>query len=160
MYPLIGLYPLERVFAHILTGHAMRALRSTRIISASAHPVSMQERVKSFPSVSGKASGSAGRPRTERGKLTVFDSRCANSFRGPQNRGFAATSQTWENAAQPSAPGLRQPPKGLGFHRVNDAVVLRWVRSRNVYRPRTGGDRRDRRMMLMKRLLLYHYWLW
>ena len=41
----------------------MRALRSTRIISASAHPVSMQERVKSFPSVSGKASGSAGRPR-------------------------------------------------------------------------------------------------
>ena len=33
--------------------------------------------------------------------------------------------------------------------------MLRWVRSRNVYRPRTGGDRRDRRMMLMKRLLLY-----
>ena len=70
-YPLIGL-SLERAFAHILTGHAMRALRSTRIISASAHSVSMQERVKSFPSVSGKASGSAGCPRTERGKLTVF----------------------------------------------------------------------------------------
>ena len=116
IYPLIGLYPLERVFAHILTGHAMRALRSSRIISASAHPVSMQERVKSFPSVSGKASGSAGCPRTERGKLTVFDSRCANSFRGPQKRGFAATSQTWENAAQPSASGLRQPPKGLSEH--------------------------------------------
>ena len=33
--------------------------------------------------------------------------------------------------------------------------VLRWVRSRNVYRPRTGGDRRDRWRMLMKRLLLY-----
>ena len=82
-YPLVGLCPLERAFAHILTGHAMRALRSTRIISASAHPVSMQERVKSFPSVSGKASGSAGCPRTERGKLTVFGSRCANSFRGP-----------------------------------------------------------------------------
>ena len=115
-YPLIGLCPLERAFAHILTGHAMRALRSTRIISASAHPVSMQERVKSFPSVSGKASGSAGRPRTERGKLTVFDSRCANSFRGPQKRAFAATSQTWENAAQPSAPRVGQPPKGLSEH--------------------------------------------
>jgi hypothetical protein len=33
--------------------------------------------------------------------------------------------------------------------------LLRWVRSRNVYRPRTGGDRRDRWRMLMKRLLLY-----
>ena len=33
--------------------------------------------------------------------------------------------------------------------------VLRWVRSRNVCRPRTGGDRRDRWRMLMKRLLLY-----
>ena len=33
--------------------------------------------------------------------------------------------------------------------------MLRWVRSRNVYRPRTGGDRRDRWRMLMKRLLLY-----
>ena len=88
----------------------MRALRSTRIISASAHPVSMQERVKSFPSVSGKASGSAGCPRTERGKLTVFASRCTSAFRGPQKRVFAATSQTWENAAQPSAPRLRQLP--------------------------------------------------
>ena len=34
-------------------------------------------------------------------------------------------------------------------------TLLRWVRSRNVYRPRTGGDRRDRWRMLMKRLLLY-----
>ena len=33
--------------------------------------------------------------------------------------------------------------------------MLRWVRFRNVYRPRTGGDRRDRWRMLMKRLLLY-----
>ncbi len=36
-----------------------------------------------------------------------------------------------------------------------DAIMLRWARSRNVYRPRTGGDRRDRWRMLMKRLLLY-----
>ena len=35
-----------------------------------------------------------------------------------------------------------------------DATMLRWVRSRNVYRPRTGGDRRDRRMMLMKRFIV------
>ena len=33
--------------------------------------------------------------------------------------------------------------------------MLRRVRFRNVYRPRTGGDRRDRWRMLMKRLLLY-----
>ena len=126
MYPLIGLYPLERVFAHILTGHAMRALRSSRIIGASAHPESMQERVKSFPSVSGKASGSAGCPRTERGKLTVFDSRCANSFRGPRKRAFAATSQTWENAAQPSAPGLSAATgraRGSGFTPVKTLVA-------------------------------------
>ena len=38
---------------------------------------------------------------------------------------------------------------------LDDATMLRWVRSRNVYRPRTGGDRRDRWRMLMKRLLLY-----
>ena len=38
LYPLIGLYPLERVFAHILTGHAMRALRSTRIMERLCPP--------------------------------------------------------------------------------------------------------------------------
>ena len=37
----------------------------------------------------------------------------------------------------------------------SEGYLLRWVRSRNVYRPRTGGDRRDRWRMLMKRLLLY-----
>ena len=38
---------------------------------------------------------------------------------------------------------------------AESARVLRWVRFRNVYRPRTGGDRRDSWRMLMKRLLLY-----
>ena len=37
-YPLIGLCPLDRAFAHILTGHAMRALRSTRIMERLCPP--------------------------------------------------------------------------------------------------------------------------
>ena len=41
------------------------------------------------------------------------------------------------------------------FRDIRGMCFLRWVRSRNVYRPRTGGDRRDRWRMLMKRLLLY-----